>query len=340
MRQDYMQQGLDLRRLILVLLSRSWIVLLSLTVGALAGAGIYTLVTELINGYPEYRATSDYYISFNLDEYGNAVDYYNAYTWDNILRDDPIVDYALRLLPDSVTKQEVEAAVTGEMLGDYRILTVHVTTRSKELTTLISESYQESLVNFGQIIDMLDHIEVWDRGETLELVKNTKTLNAAFLGALLGALAGLFGLLLYYVLEDAVYVEQDAVSRFGLPVYGLLTERKESSHMDLYRNNLLYAIGKDKAETWNVEYLPEKEDFERLRSAQALLLVIPWGRSNGAQTGRLLEVLKLQDCKVDGFLILGAKDRFIRAYYGLKKKPWEPKDYRFQIIEEEGRSGE
>ncbi len=335
MKQDYMQQGLDLRRLLLVILSRSWLVLLSLLAGALGGAVIYRLVTELVNGYPEYRATSDYYISFNLDEHGNAVDYYNAYTWDNILRDDPIVDYALGLLPVTVTKPQVEAAVTGEMLGDYRILTVHVTTESAELTTLIAESYHEALVHFGQMIDMLDHIEVWDRGETLELVKNTKTLNAAFLGGLLGALAGLFGLLLYYVLEDAVYVEQDVVSRFGLPVYGLLTEKQESSHMDLYRNNLLYAIGQDAAETWNVEYLPEKEDFERLRKARALLLVIPWGRSNIAQTRRLLEVLKLQDCKVDGFLILGAKDRFIRAYYGLNKKPWEPKDYRFQIIEEE-----
>lgn len=328
-----MNQGLDLRRLILLLLYRFRVVAAAVLLGALLGAGTYRLVTSVTNGYPEYRATSDYYISFNLDEHGNAVDYYNAYTWDNILRDDPIVDYALTLLPESVTKEQVEAAVTGEMLGDYRILTVKVTTRDAGLTTQIAESYHESLVHFGEIIDMLDHIEVWDRGETVELVKNTKTGNAAFLGALLGGLVGLFGLLFYYVLEDAVYVEMDASCRFGLPVYGMLTEKEDSSYLKLYQNNLLYAIKDRKAETWNVEYLPEKEDFERLRQAEALLLIIPWGRRNGAQTRRLLELMEIQDCKVDGFLILGARDRFVRAYYGRKKKPWEPKDYKFEMID-------
>lgn len=334
-KEVYMQQGLDIRRLILVLGHKLWVVLAGIVLGALLGAGVYRLVTGITNGYPEYRTSSDYYISFNFDEYDNGVDHFNAYTWDNILRDDSIVDYALTLLPEGVTKEMVEASVMGEMLGDYRILTVHVTTDSRELTTQIAEAYHEAMVHFGEIIDMLDHIEVWDKGETLPLEKNTKTLNAALLGGLLGGLAALFALLIYYVLEDAVYVEQDALKRFGLPVYGMVTKKGESSQLNIMKENMWYAFKSGKAETWNVEYIPEREDYERLRKAQALLLVIPWGRRNTAQTERILELMKLQDCRVDGFLILGARDSFVKAYYGLKKKAWEPRDYKIQVVNEE-----
>ena len=44
----------------------------------------------------------------------------------------------------------VKAAVSGEMLGDYRILTVHVKAETEEKANLIAQAYQESLWHFGQ----------------------------------------------------------------------------------------------------------------------------------------------------------------------------------------------
>ena len=173
-KEEYLNQGLDLRRLLLILGGKLWLIFAGIVLGAAAGAAIYLLYTQVTNGMPEYRASSDYYISFNFDEFENGNDYYNAYTWDGILRNDPIVDYALTLLPQTVTKTMVQQAVSGEMLGDYRVLTVHVTTADKALTEQISEAYHQSMVHFGESRDMLDHIEVWSRGEALPLEKNTK----------------------------------------------------------------------------------------------------------------------------------------------------------------------
>ncbi|MCI5585246.1 MAG: hypothetical protein MR383_06820 [Lachnospiraceae bacterium] len=318
-KEVYMQQGLDLRRLLLVLGRRLWLAALGILVGALAGAGIYLVYTGITNGEPEYRASSDYYISFNFGEFEHGDDYYNAYTWDGILRDDDIVDYALTLLPEGITKAMVQDAVQGEMLGDYRILTVHVTTHDPVLTQQIAESYHGAMVYFGEIKDMLDHIEVWSRGEVVPLEKNTKAANAAFLGGLLGGLAVLFGLLVYVVMQDAFYVEKDLTRRFGLPVYGLFTSKKDERQERIYRDNLHFAFGEAKVETWNVERVPRASEYEGLRQADAVLLEVCWGRNNGARTERILELMEIQQCRVRGFLLTDADAGFLKAYYGLKK---------------------
>ena len=198
-----LDQGLDLKRLVLVLGRKLWLVAVGAMVGAILGGVTYKVVTNIVDGEPEYQANADYYITFNFDEFNYGADYYNAYTWDGILRDDPIVDYALSLLPSEITKEMVKDAVSGEMLGDYRILTVHVKAESKEKADMIAAAYKEALWNFGQEIELLDSVELWSQEEAIEYEKNNKTGNAAFLGAFLLTLFVMFALLFYYVLEDA-----------------------------------------------------------------------------------------------------------------------------------------
>ena len=260
-KKTYMEQGMDFKRLFLVLGKKIWLILLGAIVGATLGAVTYKAVTNIIDGEPEYRASADYYITFFKD----GADYYNAYTWDGILRDDPIVDYALTLLPEEITKDMVKAAVSGEMLGDYRILTVHVNAATPELANTIAKAYQESLWHFGQEIELLNTVELWSQEEAVVFEKNTKTGNAAFLGALIAAVLVVFGLLFYYLLEDAVYVEKDGEMRFGLPVYGLLTKGNDEIQKQMFRENLKYAFGGDETETWNGEIIPTEGDYARLR---------------------------------------------------------------------------
>ena len=331
-RKTYMEQGIDLKRFVLVLGRKLWLLLAGILVGAIVGGVSYKVITTITNGEPEYQASADYYITFNFDEFNYGADYYNAYTWDGILRDDPIVDYALTLLPEEITKDMVKAAVTGEMLGDYRILTVHVRCESKEKADLIAAAYKESLWNFGQEIELLTSVELWSQEEAVLFEKNTKGLNAAFLGALILFLVTLFGLLLYYLLEDAVYVEKDGRQRFGLPVYGLLTKGKDSLQQQMYEENLSFVFGKNGEQDavnqkkkdslfqiWNGEQIPNAEDCKRLRKAKNLLVNIPWGRNNGRQVERVLNQLLLQGCEVKGFVITEAEDWFIKAYYAVER---------------------
>ena len=314
-KKTYMEQGMDFKRLFLVLEKKIWLILLGAIVGATLGAVTYKTVTNIIDGEPEYRASADYYITFFKD----GADYYNAYTWDGILRDDPIVDYALTLLPEEITKDMVKAAVSGEMLGDYRILTVHVNAATPELANTIAKAYQESLWHFGQEIELLNTVELWSQEEAVVFEKNTKTGNAAFLGALIAAVLVVFGLLFYYLLEDAVYVEKDGEMRFGLPVYGLLTKGNDEIQKQMFRENLKYAFGGDETETWNGEIIPTEGDYARLRDVKNLLVNIPWGRNNARQVERVLRQLKLQGCEVKGLMITEAEDWFVKAYYAIER---------------------
>ena len=314
-KKTYMEQGMDFKRLFLVLGKKIWLVLLGAVVGAVLGAVTYKVVTNIVDGEPEYRASADYYITF----FDDGPDYYNAYTWDSILRDDPIVDYALTLLQEEITKDMVKKAVSGEMLGDYRILTVHVNAETPEKANTIAKAYQESLWHFGQEMDLLNTVELWSQEEAVAFEKNNKTENAAFLGALIAVVLVIFSLLFYYLLEDAVYVEKDAESRFGLPVYGLLTKGNDAVQKQIFGDNLKYVFGEDEVETWNGEIIPTTEDYVHLREAKSLVVNIPWGRNNGCQVERVLRQLKLQGCEVKGLMITDAEDWFVKAYYMIER---------------------
>lgn len=311
----YMKQGMDLKRLILVLGRKLWMMLITVILGAILGGVTYKIVTNITNGEPQYRASADYYITFFED----GVDYYNAYTWDSILRDDPIVDYALTLLPEDITKEMVKAAVSGEMLGDYRILTVHVDAETKEKADMIAKAYQESLWHFGQEIELLDEVALWSQEEAVVFEKNTKTGNAAFLGALIAFFLAGFVLLFYYVLEDAVYVEQDAESRFGLPVYGLLTKGNDELQKQMFGDNLKFVFGDAGVETWNGEIVPTAKECEHFRNIENLLINIPWGRNNCRQVERVIRQLEMQGIKIKGLMITEADDVFIRSYYAVER---------------------
>ena len=313
--KGYMEQGMDLKRLVLVLGKKLWLLLAAAVLGAVLGGLTYKIVTNITNGEPEYRASADYYISF----FDDGADYYNAYTWDGILRDDPIVDYALTLLPDEITKDMVKAAVSGEMLGDYRILTVHVNAETKEKADMIAKAYEKSLWHFGQEIELLDEVALWSQDAAVPFEKNTKTLNATFLGAFIALLLSAFVLLFYYVLEDAVYVERDAKERFRLPVYGLLTKNKDELQHQMFVNNMEYVFGNDIIPTWSGEQIPSMKDFEQLRTEERLLVDIPWGRNNCRQIERVLGQLQIQGIKVDGIVITEADDKFVKSYYAVER---------------------
>lgn len=320
--KGYMEQGLDLKRLVLVLGRKLWLILAGAVLGAVLGGLTYKVVTNIIDGESEYRASADYYITF----FGEGAHYFNAYTWDGILRDDPIVDYALTLLPADITKDMVKDAVSGEMLGDYRILTVHVNANTKELADTIAKAYQESLWHFGQEMELLDEVALWSQEDAVEYEKNNKIGNAAFLGALIITLLTVFILLFYYVLEDACYVEKDAENRFGIPVYGLLTKKQDTLQNEMLKENLTFVFGASDVETWNGEILPTEDDYKRLRKVENLLLNIPWGRNNGRQVERVLRQMKIQGCDVKGIVITEADDRFVKTYYAVERIKDKKKD--------------
>ena len=354
---SYMQRRMDWKKIWLLYWERVWLVIVVTAIAAAMGAGIYQVVRALNNEGQFYRVSSDYYITFNFDEYENSVDYYNAYTWDNILRDDPIVDGALAVLPADYTKDEIKASITGEMLGDYRILTVHATHMDPARAEAIADAYTQSLVLFADKIEMLDTIELWSKEECLPVVEKDLTPNAAAAGAVAGLVLGVILWSIYYILDDSIYVESDFTERFSTPCpltfLGTLTKTESNLCKQELKANMDFMLREEKgyylvfAGTENTSAAAEikekqklvldevktycggiegiltlqGEDLNKLRYSNGAILMLPWGSKNGRITEKTVAFLEKQDCPIAGAILYNADTKFLKRYYNIQKEP-------------------
>lgn len=327
----YMERKIDYKKIWLLFWKKAWLVAAFVIVSAIIATGAYNVYRIVTSEGERYRVSSDYYITFNEDE--NGVDYYNAYTWDTILRDDPVVDAAMEYLSDSVSKDEVKAAVTGEMLGDYRILTVHVTSKDPQFAQTVAEAYTQGLAQFADKISMLDTIEVWSLSEVAPVIDENLTINAAILGAVLGFFLGIIFFMIYYVLDDSIYIEKDFTDRFAVPFLGMVSKGQSELCKQELAQNVAYLLKEEdyylvfadgKKSPADVEELPVKEslslqgeDLETLRKSSGAILMIPWGRKNANMVEKTIAFLGKQDCAVKGAVIYDSDDSFLRKYYGV-----------------------
>lgn len=335
MKERYWNEGLDLKRFLLLYVKKIWLIFLATVVGVLAGGLIYYGVTSLGDSSDRYVVESDYYITFNYNEYTNATDYFNAYTWDGILRTDPIVDTALELLPDNYTKDMILNAVTGEMRGDYRILTVLIEGETPEMAQEITEAYIESLKVFPPKAQMLDTVEMWAVREPYLADKYTRDKNAMFLGGLIAFLLSAFVLAVKYLLKDSIYVETDFAKKYDIPFLGTVTNRKDARFMNELADNYKYIckgekyIAVDVMQTENgcFEAVKEacpglnevvslnEEGYGKLRACDGAVLLIPFAKTSGKVLEKVILQLKKQECKIAGAVLTDGKDLFLKAYY-------------------------
>lgn len=337
----YMQQHINWKKIWLLYWERMWLIITLTIFSAAIAGGIYQVVRAINHGEQYYRVSSDYYLYFDLEDHPNGVDYYNAYTWDTILRDDPFVDAALEVLPDDYTKEEIISSVSGEMLGDYRILTVYSTHLIPERAEAIARAYTHSLEVFPERVDIFKSIEVWSQEECKPVIEKNLTPNMVIIGAVIGLILALTLCSIHYVLDDSIYVETDFTSRFPIPFFGMLTRKGSDSCDRELEDNVNYLLKEDGAYYLAFidsieETVTEKvksihkgisgsltlqgSDLETLRQSSGAILMIPWGSKNGNVIEKTLSFLEKQDCKVAGVIVYDAEDKFLKKYYGIKLK--------------------
>ena len=350
--KGYMQQHMNWKKIWLLYLERVWLIITLTVMTAVIAAGIYQVVRAFNNEGQFYRVSSDYYLTFNLEDHPNGVDYYNAYTWDTILRDDPIVDEALAVLPEDYTKDEIKASITGEMLGDYRILTVYSTHAVPERAEAIARAYTDSLERFAEKMDLFDSIELWSQDECVPVVEKDLTPNIAAIGAVIGLVLAMILCSIHYILDDSIYVETDFTERFSVPFLGMLIKKDSKLCKQELQSNLSYLLKEEggyylafatmgnntdkytKKEKQEIVFNQIKEicrkvegvltlqndDLNILRQSNGAILMLPWGSKNGNEIEKILAFLEKQDCLVAGVIIYDAEDQFLKKYYNVKRK--------------------
>lgn len=336
----YMQRMIDWKRVWLLFRKKIWMIPVITVVGALLSALGYKLVDTVTSEGQYYRVSSDYYITFNEDE--NGVDYYNAYTWDTILRDDPVVDVVMEYLPSEITCEQVREAVSGEMLGDYRILTVYVDSLEPQFAETVADAYEKGLAAFADKISMLYSIERWSREDVTPLIENDYTVNIGLFGGAAAFVLTLLVMAFFYILDDSIYIENDFSQRYNVPFLGMITNSGSDFCKQELKDNITYLCkpdGEYYLVAWDNKIEPATEDamkglssaihgvlslqgkdLDTLRNSDGAIVVLPWGSKNGRIADKLIRFLEKQDSRIAGVVLTHADDVFLKTYYFGKSK--------------------
>lgn len=304
---NFMKESMDIRRFFLCILRRWWGILLIAVVGAIIGAMSYKIYFAITDGETKYQKSTDYYITFNLKDYPNGMDFYNAYTWGQFALDDKIVDYALEQTSGKVTKDEILSSVTIQMLSDYRVLTVVVTNTDKEKIDVINEAYKVSMPHFADEINELTKIELWSCNEITTINVHNLTKNAALAGLVLALIVASFVWAIYYCMDDRVYVENDWVKKnTQIPFLGYDCDKyKEDTDANIK------AIIKSE----NVKMI---KDIKEASDCKEVIFQIPWGNKHFSAIEYDINVLNKQGIKVLGVVLTDCNSRYLKCYYGVK----------------------
>lgn len=346
--QELEQEGMNLRLIVLLFYKKLWILLTVTVLSGLLAGGAYFASHTLWAPARQYQALSKYYISFANDK---AKDYYNAYTWNEYMQSDLILNRTMDILGEKESRDFVKNAVHAAIESDVRVLTTTVTTNDKELTERIAKATQQSLVQFADELPEFHSIRIIKEAEVSLVKSGEDTIRAVILGAGGGFLLSFFVILFCLVLDTSVYLPEEFEKRFPYLVFGVLTKNeKEENRQELY-SNLCYfcgevqklflmpasandlteaeAICRKLNEEGKTRIKIEAVDsclynsgiYEKLRARGSVILAVKYKNRDHALIQKTIDQLKKQNCNLAGALIYAADDRLYHMYYwGFKRK--------------------
>jgi capsular polysaccharide biosynthesis protein len=244
--ENYDSEIINLRAFYLRLLSKLWVVVLAAVAGAAVGGLIYFLSNVVFAAPRNYYTDSTLYIYFAYDENkGTQVDWYNAYTWNTLIKtDDAIVGDVIKGLENAgyngITKDVIAESVSADIPSDVRVMVLTVENPDLELTEAMTLAMNDALVNYGKNNTAFDQIKLLGRSEVKLRLLSDRICTAIILGAVAALIIAILAELILESMNDAVFIPEDAEKRYRIPVFGVIT-RDGQEEPSFFRNELLSA---------------------------------------------------------------------------------------------------
>lgn len=249
--KEFMQEGMDGKRLVLCLKKSLGRILLLTICGGLLSGGLYLLIRHFFME-TKWQTRSQFYLQFVFDPKGEVEQSYNGYTWNDLLHADPIVGEINKAILESKDEgwqslypkektsypEVIREAIKGEILSDRRLLLVTITTHQKEKTALLRTAMEEGLLRYAKGQQEILSIELIRSTEPELLLWDNRTVQAVIGGGVLCFLIALFAWWFAHILDDSLYVIADGEKRFPFPVLGLLVKTGEGEGRQPYEGEL------------------------------------------------------------------------------------------------------
>lgn len=340
---DFAGETMDYKLFWLKFAKKIWLILAVTILGALLVGVPYYLVNVTFGPGPSYKVVSEYYLDYAEDSSGAIYDYFNYYTWDEIVDTDEFISILRENLPDEMfTDEETLRGYTSATVeSDTRYLYTTVQTEHPDKTLKIARAMEDSVAEFATVQKELQSVKVVTSPvEAEKTYPDVRTARAFILGAVLGLFAGLTGVCIYIVCDSSIDLPNMLEKRYGIKALGCMnfTESK---------NNICYCVTNAKSisllfgekftkesEKASVEeffkgclsnevnvtsieedVLSEDFDFEKLREQGAVVLMVKAGSKNGKKIERIIEQLKRQDVELSGAFLYNEDEKLIKHYY-------------------------
>ena len=239
-------------------------------------------------------------------------------------------------LPD---RERLKGYLSAQLPSDLRMPTTTVNTPDPKLTMVLARAVEQTMVSFGagDMNKEIDAIRVVTAAEEAKQAQlDNRTWSAVILGAILGGFFAVVCWLIYYFLDDSVYVPGTFERRYGIPMLGT----RESvytvvnfKHLFAGKQKvaLLGADGdanmqevaeclKNRLETGDWEMVPMPgleqcpEVVEALRECDGLLYCVSAGAHDGKRLEEQLSLLDKQDVSVTAALLI-CEDEVLQKMY-------------------------
>lgn len=330
---EYSREPVDYRLLWLRFLKKIWIIPIAVLAGIVLVGACHFYARTGARGGRTYQAESVFYINYAEDAQGEAYDYYNYFTWGEVIHTDFFTDYVYEEMGGEFSKEEITSYITATIDSDVRYLYVRCNTHSQELSMRLASIMEEAVPKFAGIRKEIETIEIAKVGDFAKDSSKLRLGNACFLGGSLGFGIAVFWILIVLITDTAVYIPATIEKRYHIVCLGapfmpefasnwkyLLKESVKIARVfvDEDFQDKEFSIQGDKMrEIVNCRNPVEHpEELDRIRACEKVLLVLKAGCKNDRVFRRLLEQLGRQDIRVTAVVLDPADEKLLSAYYG------------------------
>lgn len=332
---EYSREPVDYRLLWLRLIRKAWIIPLAVLVGAALAAACHFYARTVARGGRTYQAESIFYIDFAEDAQGQEYDYYNYFTWGEVIHTDFFMDFVYEKMGGELSEDEILSYITATVDSDVRYLYVRCDTHSPELSVRLASIMEEIVPRFADTRKEISTIEVAKSGDHAKDSSKLRIGNACFLGAGLGLGLSVFGILVVLITDTALYLPSSLERRYhitclGAPFMPEFAPNWRHVLKDAARIAKVFVDGDFQEEEYPIPGEKEWEiiscrnpvehpgELDKIRECDATLLVLKAGRRNDKAFERLLEQLGRQDIRACAVILAAADAGLISAYYRIR----------------------
>ena len=222
----------DLKRFCVLNKKRWFLVPLVMLIFTAVLAGGYYLSKTVFAGDTVYRCKACYYITYDESEDDTVKLYYNAYTWLDVLKTDPLAGEVAKKL--NLEKEYVASKINSPGLSDIRFLWVYIDDTDREEAEKIQNAFIGVLDEFGASTDGFESITVWDAPSTGVVKDDFLIGRVAVFGLIAGFASGVLILMYVSAADDRIFILRDTLKYGKAAVIAVLFNDGSSYQTPLF----------------------------------------------------------------------------------------------------------